>query len=195
MDRSAVRELHYITRLENVRSIMSKGILSNARAQALKPASFALDSAQARRAVKMVIPGHTVHTYANVYFDAHNPTLSARRDQNPHLAVLRVQSDVLDIPGTFIATQNAASAGVTFHPSPAGLALLDPERVYADFWLHEDPAVKAQWGYAKCAEVLVPDVIPPRHVVGAFVCSTQTLDDFMALESGLDVRVNAGIYF
>jgi len=190
-----VREFHYIARYENIRSILDIGILSNHRAAPLQPVSFAMDTAQARRAVKEVISGRTVHAFANVYFDAHNPTLSARRSSNDHLAVLRVSTDILDIPGTFIATQNAASAGVTFIRASRGLAHLDHARVYAEYWLHEDPMTQAEWSYAKCAELLVPDRIPPEQITGAYVCSEDASLRFARLAPGLPTTVRPRLYF
>jgi hypothetical protein len=192
---SEVREFHYIARYENIRSIMNVGILSHARAAPLKPVSFAMDTAQARRAVKEVVPGRTVHAYANVYFDAHNPTLSARREQNEDLAILRVAPDILGVPGTHIATQNAASVGVRFLPSPAGLAELDAERVYAVFWLDERPLAQAEWSLTKCAEVLVPDRIPPEMITGAYVCSVKAAERLARLAPDLPTTVHPPLYF
>jgi hypothetical protein len=192
--RSEVKEFHYIARYENVRSILELGILSNERAAVLKPVSFAMETAQERRSRKIVSPGRSVHTYANVYFDAHNPTLSARRKQNACLAILRVAPDVLEIPGTFIATQNAASDGVRFYCAAEGLAYVDAERVYAPWWT-TDPATRDEWSRLKCAEVLVPDVIPPQHILGAYACSTSSKEELRALAPGLAVVIPAGFYF
>lgn len=194
MKRAEVREFHYIARFENVRSILDLGILSFEAAKGLGPVSFALETAQWRRAHKEVAPGRSVHTYANVYFDAHNPTLSRRRDLNDRLAVLRISQAILDMPGTVVATQNAASDGVQFHPSPAGLAHVDHDKVYAEWWT-TDAAIKEEWARIKCAEVLVPDAIPPGYIVGAYASSDAARDALARLAPGLAVMARAGLYF
>jgi ssDNA thymidine ADP-ribosyltransferase, DarT len=195
VNRSDVREFHYIASLENAPSIMERGILSYSRAQPLRPVSFALDTAQFRRARKLVAMGRTVHDYANVYFDAHNPTLSRCRDLNGQLAVLRVSPEILDIPATFIATKNAAASGVDFIRASRGLAKLDYERVYAEFWLHGDLETQAEWSRAKCAEVLVPDRIPPEYITGAYVCSVEAAARLALLAPGLPATVHRRLFF
>lgn len=195
MDRSDVRELHYIAAHENIRSIMNLGILSFARAAPFGHTSWALETAQERRAKKYPTAGRSVHEFANVYFDAHNPTLSRLRTRNATLTVLRVSPGILDIPGTMIATRNAASGGVEFHPSPAGLAHLDAPRLYAEFWLDPDEEVKREWGHIKCAEVLVPDVIDARHIEGAYVVSDACAGRVRSLCGGLDVVVWPQLFF
>jgi hypothetical protein len=195
LERSDVREFHYICRIENIRSILAHGILSFDLAQGYNPVSFALATAQARRAVKYPTPGRSVHGYANLYFDAHNPALSKRRDQNPSLAVLTVARDVLDLPGAMIATMNAAAGSVEFYPSPDGLANLDAEIVYARYWLHDDPAIKEEHGRMKCAEILVPDRVECRHITGAYVASASAAASLSEIAPDLPVEVWRHLFF
>lgn len=77
MTRADVTELHYITAIANVPSILENGILSHALAQAIPYESIAERGVQDRREAKAVPGGRTLHEYANLYFDAHNPMLSA----------------------------------------------------------------------------------------------------------------------
>jgi hypothetical protein len=136
-----------------------------------------------------------VHDYANVYFDAHNPTLSRLRDRNHMLAVVRLSTAILDLPGAFIATKNAACTGVEFHRSPDGLTHLDAALVYAEFWTDPDEAVKREKGYTKCAELLVPDRIDPAHILGAYVASEKGRSAFTAIETRLAAIIKPGLFF
>lgn len=194
MRRADVVELHYIVHDENIRSVMQHGILCFSKAEQLGHVSWALDTAQERRARKHPADGKTVHDYANLYFDAHNPALSKLRHMNESLAVMRVSPAVLDIPGTMIASQNAASAGVRFYASPDGLAYLNRDVLYAEYWLHPDEDAKRTHGYVKCAEVLVPDHVAPSLIIGAYVATAARVEAVRRLAPTLAV-VNKPLLF
>lgn len=109
MNRADVEELHYITALANVRSILQRGILSHTRAAKLDHDSVALPEIQERRKNKQIPGAPTLHQYANLYFDAHNPMLSRCRHLNNEICVLRITPAVLDLPGVIVTDRNAAS--------------------------------------------------------------------------------------
>lgn len=84
------------------------------------------------------------------------------------LCVLRVSIDVLDLPGVVVADGNAAGTWTRFHPSPEGLRAVDRTLAFADWWNGSDEAKRV-----RCAEVLVPDKVPPSYLLGAYVsCET-----------------------
>lgn len=109
MNKNDVTELHFITYIDNVPSIMEQGILSHNKSKKFNPRDISEKGVQDRRAVKK-IPGinKSLHDYVNLYFDAHNPMLSARRAENNEICVLRVKCSVLDIEGVIVADKNAA---------------------------------------------------------------------------------------
>ena len=47
----------------------------------------------------------------------------------------------------------------------------------------------------KCAEVLVPDRVEARFVVGAYVAIQNALKTFQALETALPVRIRNDMFF
>lgn len=134
-----MQELHYITPLVNLASILQHGIVSHNRAAALSHTSIANESVQGRRADKQVPGGMQLHDYVNLYFDARNSMMYDRKGMRANMVVLRVAHSVLEIPGVVIADGNAASSGTKFGASPTGLASLDPERVYAHSWTTPTP--------------------------------------------------------
>lgn len=172
MKREELRELHYITPIENVPSILVLGLLSNRRSRQVPHLSTAKQEVQDRRA-KVVIPGgRPLHEYVNLYIYGRNATLFRMLRQNPTtpFCVLRVNCDVLDLPNVVIADQNAASDWVAFRPSPDGLSLVDRDLVFSRSWKHPDD-LKQEWRHksAMCAEVLVPDRVAPSFITGAYV--------------------------
>src|SRR2546425_4346574 len=72
-------ELHYITPMENVPSILAQGILSHRRAGKLRHQSIAMPEVQARRAGRIVPGGRPLHDYVNLYICARNPMLYVRQ--------------------------------------------------------------------------------------------------------------------
>jgi len=88
-------ELHFITLIENVPSIVNLGILSYREARRLKPSSVANPDIQARRRNKSVPNAGQLHSYANLYFHARNPMMCAIQGRREELVVLKVNRQVL----------------------------------------------------------------------------------------------------
>ncbi len=164
---SRVTELHCIMPVENVASVLQRGILSHEQAAKLPHQSVAMHAMQERRDVKTVPHGLKLHQYANLYFHARNPMLSARRNQD--VCVLRVSTDVFDLKGAVITDQNAASKYVRFY-APNQWQLLDFDDIYARDWTHPADQIQ-EWRHKsrKCAEVLLPHMVPPNMIIGAYV--------------------------
>src|SRR5713101_5668537 len=112
-----VTEFQCIMPLENIPSVLARGILSNQLAEKLPHRSVAMAEAQDMRETKQVPGGLRLHQYANLYFHARNPMMFKRLAEAPNLCVLRVSTQVLELEGAVISDQNAASDYVRFlHP-------------------------------------------------------------------------------
>ncbi len=75
MRKEELDELHYITLIDNVASILTKGILSHRLAEKVPHGSVAMQEVQDRRRNKKVPGGRMLHEYVNTYFSARNPML------------------------------------------------------------------------------------------------------------------------
>jgi hypothetical protein len=195
MERSRVTELHYIAPIANLSSIMERGILSHRRAEAVGHVSVADENVQDLRRNKRVPNGLMLHEYANTYFDARNPMMYKRLSWRTEFAVIRISSDILDTPGTVIADGNAAAAGTRFDPSPAGLAGLDEQRVYAVYWMDSDIWTYYEKKRQRCAEVLVPHVVHPDLLIGCYVCEDSVLRPCREAAPDLEVVVSKRVFF
>jgi hypothetical protein len=190
-----VIEFHCIMPLDNIPSVLEHGVLSYERAAKLKHQSVAMQPVQDRRDIKQVPGGLKLHQYANLYFHARNPMLFKRKDEAPNLCLLSVSTKVLELPGTVISDQNAASDYVRFlHPSQWKLLMFDD--IYAMDWTHPDDPI-AYWRHKarKCAEVLVAQRVDPKFLLGAYV-----LNDVVAVRLGslgftLPVKVSPELFF
>ncbi len=195
MNLREIHELYFITDISNVQSIMRYGILSHNEASRIQHCSIAEQGVQERRQNKR-IPGTNkhLHDYANVYFDAHNPMLSARRHMNDNICVLRISPDILALDGVIVTDQNA-SRDCWFKPVSEGLPLLDHSEIFAQFWINrEDFFEEYRLKGIKCAEVLVPTCIDPCHIVGAFVANATASNNYRQI-SNLPVGINANMFF
>ncbi|MEW6544695.1 MAG: DarT ssDNA thymidine ADP-ribosyltransferase family protein [Nitrospirota bacterium] len=67
MNRADIAELHYITPIENVSSILEHGILSNRQAACVSHTSVAMEEVQDKRRNKQIPGARPLQDYANLY--------------------------------------------------------------------------------------------------------------------------------
>ncbi len=194
MNINDIKELYFITDISNITSIMSNGILSHNEAHRVNHRSIAEQGVQERRQNKK-IPGTNkhLHDYTNLYFDAHNPMLSARRDMNNTICVLRIKSEILSLEGIIVTDQNA-SRDCWFKPVNDGLPLLDRDEVFATFWTNSDPFEAYRLKGIKCAEVLVPKCVRPAYILSAYVANTTALNNFKQVTT-LPAEIKGNLFF
>lgn len=194
MNREDLQELHYITPMENVPSILRHGILSHVRAARSTHRSVAMPEMQELRS-KVVIPGtgRRLHEYANLYICGRNPMLYMRRDSN--ICVLSVSPKVLDLQDVIVTDQNAGSSYAAFWPAPDGLRYVDRDMTFAEDWRDSNQIEYWRKKAAKCAEVLVPDRVDPRYIQHAYVASVEMKTRMDAMNTGLEVLVDGHLFF
>ncbi len=195
MQRHELEELHYITPIDNVPSILQLGILSHRRIKDVDHESVAMDEIQDRRAKVTVPGGRKLHEYANLYFCARNPMMYKRQALHQDLCVLRINPDIIDLKNVVITDGNASSDYVRFSAAPKGLAIVDKDWTFAENWTDSDPIQYFRKKAAKCAEVLVPDFINPEYFLGAYVSCQEAMDKFQALETTISVIIDSHLFF
>ena len=190
-----VTELHCIMPIGNVPSVMKRGILSYDRAARLPHHSVAMQPVQDRRDVIMVPNGMKLHQYANLDFHERNPMLYRRKEEVSSLCVLRVSTNVLELRGAAITDCNAASAYVRFL-APSQWKGLNFEDIYATVWTHpENEARGFQHKSRKCAEVLVPDIVEPHFLLGAYVVDSEAARHLAGLGFSLPIEIDPVLFF
>jgi len=192
---SDISELHYLTHIENLDSIVEKGILSHVLAKDVPHQKIDMPEVQKKREGKTIPGGRQLHEYANLYFSARNPMLYKRKDMHKELCVLRISVEVLGIPGAVIATGNAASNYVAFYPPHKGIDYLDKELVFAEYWTDQDRINEDRKRVAKCAEVLVPDRVPTKMILGVYVSCNEAKEKVKSLVPHLCVDFNHKLFF
>ncbi|MDE2342684.1 MAG: DUF4433 domain-containing protein [Betaproteobacteria bacterium] len=190
-----VTELHCIMPMTNIGTVMTHGILSHERAAKLAHRSVALQPVQDRRDQKQVPGGLKLHQYANLYFHARNPMLYKRLADASELCVLRVSTEVLTLQDAVITDQNAASDYVRFL-APTQWQQLQWDDIFAMDWNHPEDQI-AGWRHKsrKCAEVLVPHVVEPQFLSGAYVIDDAAATRLRAAGFQLQVVVDPVLFF
>lgn len=189
-----LNEFHCIMPFSNIASVMPSGILSYERAAKLPHTSVAMQPVQDRRDQKQVPGGMRLHQYANLYFHARNPMLYKRLNEAHNLCVIRVSTQILQLQGTVVSDQNAASDYVRFyHPSQVDQLPLDD--IYREDWTHDDKITYWRRKSRKCAEALVPQSVSPQYFLGAYVINQAAAQNLQKLGFHLPISVNSPFFF
>jgi hypothetical protein len=103
---------------------------------------------------------------------------------------------VLDLPGAVVTDSNAGSKYARFSAGPEGLQIVDRQLTFAQSWKQPADQIE-EWKrkVAKCAEVLVPDLVEPKFLMGAYVSCQEALSRLNALRVNLVATVNADVFF
>jgi hypothetical protein len=195
MKREELEDLHYITPIANVASILAQGIVSHRLAARITHQSVAMQEIQDRRSKVEVPGGRKLHEYVNLYFCARNPMLYKRRADHETLCVLRVTTDIMDLADVVVADQNASSDYVRFGAPSAALPRIDYSLVFAESWIHDDPIETMRHRSIKCAEVLVPNRVAPQYVMGAYVSCAASQKSLLAMAPQLPVMILTHLFF
>jgi hypothetical protein len=181
---------------DNLASIMQHGIVSHQLAERIAHRDIADQGVQETRAGKIVPPDRRpLHSYANLYINPRNivvyrfikDTIDAGGSSDD-ICIVRVSLAVLDIPGVVVTDRNAASWPQWMAPDD-GLAALDHSDVFATYWNGKDHAQRM------CAEVLVPDRVPPEYFEAVIVCSSAAQRAVGAMSGRVAVEVKGRLYF
>jgi hypothetical protein len=200
MDRHDLLELHCIAPIANLVSIASLGILSHNQAAGMTHLDMSDAVVQDRRKGKRVpdtrrSKPRELHDYANLYICGRNPMMYVRRDRHHELVLLRLSCDVLDLDEAVIADGNASSDYTGFHSAPRGLAAIDKTITFAGDPTHPNVYEFYDRKRRQCAEVLVPDRIPPGYITGAYVSCEESRDQCEDLDVPWPLTVDPDKFF
>ena len=174
-----IHYLHYMTHMDNVASILGKGILSyNLISQLkIKRCDIAATGVQQIRNKKIILTNRSLHEYVPLYFATQTPMqyvitqpVETRGVVCPtkHLVFLDLDaSQVFRHPGVIFSDGNAARLSETlFYSDPADLDKLDWATINCPGDYHGSLGMcyKREWQRKKSSEVLVPEKIPPKYI-------------------------------
>lgn len=185
--------LYNIMPFRNISSVLSLGILSNFLAEKLPHVSVAMNEVQSRRDKVNVPNGMPLHQYANLYFDARNPMMYKRQDED--ICVLKISPRVLDLENVVISDRNASSDYASFHEPTKILDKLDYDMIYAKSWVDANYYLMLKKKSVKCAEVLIPEKILPQYIIGAAVKNQEDKERLEEMGFNKKIYIEKELFF
>lgn len=170
-----IRNLYYITHINNLPSILEKGILSHERIEQEKVRSTRIYNADIvnSRKEKSTPDQKSLWSYANLYFQPRNPMMYRVVHENgaKDLVVVSVAKEILQTPGVFIADGNAANAPTQFYFPSNGLKILRQQwKIVQNEWWNTLDGSKRKI----MAECLVPNSVSPEFINSVYVADEKT---------------------
>ena len=193
------RELYYITHIDNVPSILERGILSHDRVEEdqLKYTPIYDEQIVANRQSRLVPDGRTLWSFANLYFQPRNAMLyRVAHEKNPEdIAIVAVRREIMDNPDTYFSTGNAAhSQSNILNRTEAAKDLMPivKEAVAREWWSEADGSKRTM-----VAECLVPNVVGSDFVQSVYVSSYASAGKLRARLGTSDIAVipQPGMFF
>ena len=202
MNLSDIKELYFITPIDNIPSIFKHGLLSHNKIKVSKLShkSIAHDEVQKRRENK-VIPGgqRRLHDYVNLYFNPRNSMMFSRKELHGELCVLGINLDILTQSGIIVTDGNASSAYTRFFATSDGITSLDKEAVFIENWWDPNHYEMCRKRSAACAEVLMPDEVSASMIMKIYVSCKETGDKVISILNNIKVDmpviINGKIFF
>jgi len=172
MARSRRMILFYITHIENVPSILERGILCHeiVEREGIQYTPVYDPRIVARRRERKAPDGRDLWSFANLYFQPRNPMLyKVLLEQSPeNIVILAVRADILNPKDVFISTGNAASLQSEILVRDDGVKAITrmADVLDLEWWSREDGSSRKIM-----AECLVPDRVPPEYIQAIYVAS------------------------
>ncbi|MCX7425233.1 MAG: DarT ssDNA thymidine ADP-ribosyltransferase family protein [Planctomycetia bacterium] len=170
MKAADIRNLYYITHIDNVASIVERGLLSHAEIdrQQVPYTRIYDDAIVSRRKEKRTPEGRSLWEYANLYFQARNPMMYRviHEKGTDSLAVIAVRRDVMNTTGVVITDGNAASEPTQFFDLTRGMNVLSAnwKTIQNEWWRGDDGSKRKIM-----AECLVPGRVGPECIEAIYV--------------------------
>lgn len=178
-----IEELHYITKISNLTSILKHGLLSHKRARRTLPSHGDVSNSevQNRRAKVMVPrtntdkPDLALHRHVNLYLNSSNAMMyniiNAQHVDPDDLCILRIRREVFERGDGKLSSENASTEATVFFNatqegrlySPRSSQVLCAERISG-----YDELKKRQ---IRQAEALFPYQVKPEFIGDIFVAS------------------------
>lgn len=180
-DEGKVKHLHYMAHIENIPSILSRGILCYNKAKKINHIDFASSNThlrvQKKRSPQVIGPrGETLHDYVPLHFSTHTPMqwLLTKGSHAEKASVLQEDlvfiecnfHSIKTLPGRIFTDGNAASDETKFFVDISDLTKLNWNTINREQTRYPK---NQKYKREKMAEFLVPGQIAPQHFTALHV--------------------------
>jgi len=183
---------YHITPVSNLPTILEHGLYSHTQLVRRKILfSVAYDSNIVERRGR--IPTGTrrsLHEYVNLYLNPRNAMMYlVKVIERCDVAVVQVNSRVLDRKDVWLTDGNAAANATSFHPVDMKTLAQLRHQVDCESWNDPDESLKAENKRKMMAECLVPVHISPELIEVVYFNDLQSADKVIQSSSGVDIRL------
>ena len=197
--------LYHFTHVDNIAPISKHGLLSANRAECYHPVDISDSGVQGARRRKR-FNDRALHEYVPLFFQPRNATLS-RWSYDPligqdRLCVIAIDPQIIRNPDVVITDRNAAAANVKSKIGEEGLAMLNPDRLFAESWTQRSDQERRlvrddTLMHEMQAEVLVPDTVALAHVLFVGVRTEPVARKLRTIADGLgpSIRIAPHLFF
>lgn len=198
MKHPQITGLYYITHIDNVPSILRRGIFCHERIEEEKIECTRIYNEEivANRKGIQTPDGRTLWKFANLYFQPRNPMLYRVKHVKPvsEIAIISVRPEILDRLDIYISTGNAAHSSSEILPSGEGQKRLRKiiKDTMIEYWKEQDGSKRRIM-----AECLVPDMVPPSLIQTIYVATRTAKANLEAMmpHSNLPVISEPNMFF
>ncbi len=174
-----IKSLYYITHIDNLPSILERGILSHVKIETertqfismFKRKTDAKDNINKRQKVKLPDSRKNLLNYTSLFFQPRNPMMYRAIFETGinRLAVLELADAVLNKPEVIIADGNTSDELTQFNPAAQGLQKLQQQQktMQSEWWKECDGSKRRIM-----AECLVPDRVSPEYIHSVVVADS-----------------------
>ncbi|MCM8809387.1 MAG: DarT ssDNA thymidine ADP-ribosyltransferase family protein [Candidatus Omnitrophica bacterium] len=184
-----LRGLYYITHIDNIPSILERGILCHRRVEEEKIQFTPIYDADivSNRKNRDVADGRNLWDFANLYFQPRNAmlyrVLFLSEVKKEDIAIIGLKSSILDRDDILVTTGNAVSQNTQILSKKEAKKEIKNirEKVDREWWAFEDGSKRELM-----AEFLVPDKVPSDYISEIYVPSYESLKK---LQSQIGVNI------
>lgn len=185
-----IKQLFYITHIDNVASILKHGIMSHRQIEETKIPFTRIYDAQivSSRQNRQTPDNKSLWEYANVYLQARNPMLYrvlCEKDAS-EIAVIGVDRSIMTTAGSFFSAGNAASYSSDIVPiKDSANAFKEVKNSLDNQWWNDVDGSKRKI----MAECLIPTNIDPEYLRTIYVSNDANAEKVKRLASGYKIHV------
>ncbi len=173
MPKLDIRNLYYLAHIDNLSSILIKGILSRGvllqrirSGENIQSTQIADSEIVGRRRLRQTPDGRSLWDYVNLFFQPRNSMLFRVIDERGarNITVLRISNTVLQRQGIFIADGIASNKLTRIYPQSEGLQVLQAQQEFlqARSWISWNRSEELE--RRLMAECLVPNRVDPKYI-------------------------------
>lgn len=192
LEKYGINYLYHITDIDNLQSILLRGILSHQYIQSQNFSYTDISDSQVQQLrSKKKIEDIPLHQYVPLYFNPKNPMLFVRRHRQSRLIIIGIDPLILFQPNTIFSDGNAACENTLFYQDLNHLSCLNWRIIRQNSSWSNQPDGKR----IRCAEVLVYPKISISRILKIFCYSQQILTQIKNMGCNQPIEINSNLYF